>query len=191
MKDLARIASDAGLTVLLDGKIGRQEYRSVTGSLAALQRFAEAYYEPAGDTAKLVERLQNRAALQFEDDDAHVMREAARVLQRDHYLQLAREAHEQAAAAPFPDELTPELREVLGWANFRCAPVAHLMRAAGADIETKAEDEQAVVLHWFVTLVLKHGADWWSVARAELTEMQQRITVASNAVQSCEGNHGR
>lgn len=179
MKDLAQIARDAGLTVLLDGKIGRQEYQSVTGNLAALQRFAEAYYEPAGDTAKLVERLLNRAALQFEDDDAQVMREAARVIQRDHYLQLARDAVQQNASAPFPDVLTDDLREVLGWPNFRCGPIAHLMRAAGADIKTKAEDEQAVVLHWFVTLVLKHGADWWNVARTELAEMQERITGAS------------
>ena len=190
MKDLAQLARDAGLTVLLDGKIGRQEYQSVTGSLAALQRFAEAYYEPAGDTAKLVERLQNRAALQFEDDDAQVMREAARMLQRDHYLQLARDAAQQTALAPFPEELTEELREVLGWANFRCGPIAHLMRAAGADIKTKAEDEQAVVLHWFVKLVLKYGADWWSVARTELAEMQQRISAASAAPQACEDNHG-
>lgn len=179
MKDLAKLARDAGLTVLLDGKIGREEYQSVSGSLAALQRFAEAYYEPAGDTAKVVERLLNRAALQFEDDDADVMREAARMLQRHHYVQLAREAKAQAAIAPFPEELTDDLREVLGWPNFRCAPVAHLMRAAGAEIEPKAEDEQAVVLHWFVKLVLKHGSEWWNVARNELTEMQQRITNAA------------
>ncbi|TAM50185.1 MAG: hypothetical protein EPN57_20400 [Paraburkholderia sp.] len=124
MKDIALLAHDAGLTVLLNGKIGREEYRSVSGSFAALQRFAEAYYEPAGDTAKLVEKLHNRAALQFEDEDAQVMREA------------------------------------------------------GTDIKTKAEDEQAVVLHWFITLVLKHGANWWNVARTELTEMQKRITGA-------------
>jgi len=180
MKDLAQIARDAGLTVLLDGKIGREEYQSISGNLTALQRFAEAYYEPAGDIAKLVEKLQNRAALQFEDEDVHVMREAARVLQRDHYLQLAREAHAQAAAAPFPDELTPELREVLGWPNFRCGPIAHLMRAAGADIKPKAEDEQAVVLHWFVTLVLRHGANWWDVARTKLAETHERISGAAH-----------
>lgn len=176
MKDLAKLARDAGLTVLLNGKIGREEYQSVSGSLTALQRFAEAYYEPAGDTANVVERLLNRAALQFEDDDSQVMREAARMLQRHHYVQLAREAKAQAATAPFPEELTDDLREVLGWPCFKCGPIAHLMRAAGAEIKPKAEDEQAVVLHWFVTLVLKHGSDWWNVARTELTEMQQRIT---------------
>ena len=52
------------------------------------------------------------------------------------------------------------------------------MRAAGADIKPKAEDEQAVVLHWFVKLVMKHGTDWWNVARTELAEMQARITTA-------------
>lgn len=178
MRDIATIATAAGLTIILDGKIGREEYRSVSGSLGSLQRFAESYYEPAGDTAVIIEKLLNRAALQFEDDDANVMREAARVLQREYYMQLAREAIQQSAPAPYPDELTPELREVLGWPNFRCGPVAHLMRAAGADIQPRAEDEQAVVLHWFIGLVLKHGADWSSVAGQELKAMQERTAQA-------------
>jgi hypothetical protein len=94
MKDLAKLARDAGLTVLLDGKIGRQEYQSITGSLAALERFAMAFYEPAGDNKALIESLLNRAALQIDDNDARVMREAARVLTRDHYVSMAREAAE-------------------------------------------------------------------------------------------------
>ncbi|RDU99178.1 hypothetical protein DWV00_08615 [Trinickia dinghuensis] len=289
MIDITKVARDAGLTVVLDGKIGTQEYQSVSGSLAALQRFADGYYKPTGDAAKTVEKLLNRAALQFEDEDAAIMREAARMLQRDHYVHLAhaarasastpptryfvydndggyeefatdaeRAAHHHdaiqtylddgwseevksvvsgtvthktvqtnleqqparcqehadadgehceacdawnewpdhsfdttcsyeaepiasgdAAAAPFPDELTPELREVLGWPNFKCGPVAHVMVAAGAVIKPKAEDEQAVVLHWLVKLVLKHGADWWTIGRDELREMQQRIKQAA------------
>ncbi|QCP50190.1 hypothetical protein FAZ95_13975 [Trinickia violacea] len=75
----------------------------------------------------------------------------------------------------FPEELTDNLREALGWPNFRCGPVAYLMRAAGAQIEPKAEDEQAAVLHWFVKLVLKHGNDWWTVARDELAAMRERV----------------
>src|SRR5260370_39186777 len=39
--DIAVVARAAGLTVLLDGKIGREEYRSVSGSLPALERFAD------------------------------------------------------------------------------------------------------------------------------------------------------
>lgn len=37
--DMARASE---MTVILDGKIGREEYQSVCGSLSALQRFAEA-----------------------------------------------------------------------------------------------------------------------------------------------------
>jgi len=48
--DLIELARESGMAVLLDGKIGRQEYVSVTGSLAALARFADAVRKaPAKD----------------------------------------------------------------------------------------------------------------------------------------------
>jgi hypothetical protein len=37
--DMARVS---GMTVILEGRIGREEYQSVCGSISALQRFAEA-----------------------------------------------------------------------------------------------------------------------------------------------------
>ncbi|WP_233804382.1 hypothetical protein [Paraburkholderia sp. HP33-1] len=40
--DIIDMARASGMTVILDGKIGREEYQSVCGSLSALQRFAEA-----------------------------------------------------------------------------------------------------------------------------------------------------
>jgi hypothetical protein len=39
--DIIDMARASGLTVILDGRIGREEYRSVCGSVSALQRFAE------------------------------------------------------------------------------------------------------------------------------------------------------
>ncbi|MBP0588334.1 hypothetical protein J8I87_01070 [Paraburkholderia sp. LEh10] len=42
--DMARAS---GLTVILDGRIGREEYQSVCGSMSALQRFAEALSQSA------------------------------------------------------------------------------------------------------------------------------------------------
>lgn len=39
--DVLELARDSGLTVLLDGKIGRQEYTGVSGSFDALQLFAQ------------------------------------------------------------------------------------------------------------------------------------------------------
>jgi hypothetical protein len=48
--DLIELARESGMAVLLDGKIGREEYVSVSGSLAALARFADAVRkEPAPD----------------------------------------------------------------------------------------------------------------------------------------------
>ncbi|MFM0243833.1 hypothetical protein [Paraburkholderia sediminicola] len=41
--DIAAMARTAGLTVLLDGRIGRETYESVSGSLEALRRFGDAY----------------------------------------------------------------------------------------------------------------------------------------------------
>jgi hypothetical protein len=40
--DIIDMARASGITVILDGRIGREEYQSVCGSLSALQRFAEA-----------------------------------------------------------------------------------------------------------------------------------------------------
>lgn len=39
--DILDLAKQSGMTVVLDAKIGRQEYRTVHGSVAALERFAE------------------------------------------------------------------------------------------------------------------------------------------------------
>jgi hypothetical protein len=40
--DILTIAIDSGLLVTLDGRIGREEYKSVHGSIIALDRFASA-----------------------------------------------------------------------------------------------------------------------------------------------------
>jgi hypothetical protein len=41
------MAHASGFTVILDGRIGREEYQSVCGSVSALQRFAEAVRQDA------------------------------------------------------------------------------------------------------------------------------------------------
>jgi hypothetical protein len=40
--EILKIARDSGMQVILDDRIGREEYCSVVGSVQALQRFAEA-----------------------------------------------------------------------------------------------------------------------------------------------------
>ncbi|KWC82736.1 hypothetical protein WL58_17855 [Burkholderia cepacia] len=78
----------------------------------------------------------------------------------------------------YPDEMSPALRDVLGRPNFWCGPIAHEMRAAGAEIKTKAEDEQAHVLHWLVKLVLDHGDDWQKHAATDLRAIREKANAA-------------
>ncbi|HYD58910.1 MAG TPA: hypothetical protein VEC35_01050 [Noviherbaspirillum sp.] len=84
-----------------------------------------------------------------------------------------------AEVLAWPPELTPDLEEVLGWPNFRCGPVAHLFQAAGYDIKKKAESEQAFVLHWLASLVLKHGENWRDKASEKLRELQDQVAALS------------
>jgi hypothetical protein len=46
--DILELARDSGMLVLLDARIGGEEYHSVSGSLQTLQRFAEAIRDSLG-----------------------------------------------------------------------------------------------------------------------------------------------
>lgn len=48
--DIIEIARESGMLVLLEARIGREEYHSISGSLAALQRFAKAVQDHGGDS---------------------------------------------------------------------------------------------------------------------------------------------
>lgn len=56
------------------------------------------------------------------------------------------------------------MRKILGRPNFACAQLAHFLRQKGHEIKTRAEDEQAAVLHWSLGLYLQHGAKWIQAA---------------------------
>jgi hypothetical protein len=84
-------------------------------------------------------------------------------------------ASKDAVTLSYPEELTPDLREVLGWMCFQCISLAQCMRADGVEIATRAEDEQAVVLHWLTKFVLKHGTDWRPHAGEALKAMRERV----------------
>jgi hypothetical protein len=75
----------------------------------------------------------------------------------------------------YPPEMTPELRHVLGMMCFQLARYAHLFRSVGADIKTRAEDEQAYCLHWLIKHVLAHGAEWASHADADVAAAREKI----------------
>lgn len=67
--------------------------------------------------------------------------------------------------------LDEEVRWILGRPNFWCASIAEQLRRSGRSIAKKAEEEQAAVIHWFLTLYLEHGAKWPDVAADELRQM--------------------
>lgn len=60
----------------------------------------------------------------------------------------------------YPEELTPDLALILGMPNFQCAPIAHALRAGGAEIAPRAEAEQAYVIHWMTKLAIDYPEDW-------------------------------
>lgn len=67
-------------------------------------------------------------------------------------------------ALPRMPELPPlddELVAILGRPNFMCAGIAARMRELGHTIKTRAENEQAAVLHLLLSFYLKHGAVEW------------------------------
>ncbi|PRZ56620.1 hypothetical protein BX589_101270 [Paraburkholderia fungorum] len=84
-------------------------------------------------------------------------------------------------ALTYPAEMTPELHHVLGMMCFQLARYAHLFRSVGADIKTRAEDEQAYCLHWLIKHVLAHGAEWASHADADVAAAREKIAAIQEA----------
>lgn len=79
-------------------------------------------------------------------------------------------------AKAWPEELTPELRQVLGLMLWETGPLAHLFRKAdGREIPRRAEAEQAFILHWLIGLALEHGPEWRTVAAAEIGRLHQQL----------------
>jgi hypothetical protein len=66
-----------------------------------------------------------------------------------------------------PDD---EVRWILGRPCFWCGSIAEALRRNGHDIPTKAEDEQASVIHWMLSMYLKHGDKWREFAHHFLVE---------------------
>lgn len=91
---------------------------------------------------------------------------------------------QQQGKREYPETLDDELRFILGMQNFRACPMAHLFRAAGAEIKTKCEDEQAYVLHWMIGLYLKHGKEWMQYANADLDEAKIKTGIGTIPVES-------
>ena len=81
----------------------------------------------------------------------------------------------------YPQEMTPELAEVLGMMVFQSGPIAHAFRDAGHAIPNKCEAEQAFVLHWLIGLALEHGEDWQKRAGETLDGLRPRTEGGDDA----------
>lgn len=75
----------------------------------------------------------------------------------------------------YPRELTDELRDVLSMMMWNTGPIAHVLRAGGADIPAKGEFEQAHVLHWLTLLVLEHGTAWREKGEEEIERIRAAL----------------
>lgn len=75
-------------------------------------------------------------------------------------------------APAYPSEMTPALQDVLSLMLWETGSIAHVLRVGGAEIKTKAEDEQAHVLHWLIQLALRYDEAWRSRAVARLNEIK-------------------
>jgi hypothetical protein len=81
----------------------------------------------------------------------------------------------------WPELLTPELREILGWMCFQLGQMAHAYQAVGEFVGTegklnkRAEDEQAFMLHKWLGYWSKHGEEWNKHAAADLKRVRAAI----------------
>ncbi|AVA32981.1 hypothetical protein [Cupriavidus metallidurans] len=79
---------------------------------------------------------------------------------------------QQPGTLPYPIDLTEVLFDVLSLMLWDTGPIAHVLRAGGADIKKRAEDEQAHVLHWLIQLALQHGPAWRERALTSINEIR-------------------
>lgn len=83
----------------------------------------------------------------------------------------------------WPHKLTSELEYILGRPNFTLIRFAQAYRAAGFEIERRAESEQAFFIHRFVGHWFAKGDDWQASMKAELMALQ---SLASRAKDDAE-----
>lgn len=87
--------------------------------------------------------------------------------------------------------LDDDLIAILGRPNFTCIHLAQALRLCGVEIKTKAEHEQATVIHFLLTRYMLHGADWAKHADADLRAMLDKVEAANKAAMSTNAEHGK
>jgi hypothetical protein len=77
--------------------------------------------------------------------------------------------------------LNRDLRAILGRICYTCVEIATILRANGVEIARRAEDEQAAVIHWLLTVYAEHGEAWAHEADKQLRVLAKRALEASKA----------
>lgn len=95
------------------------------------------------------------------------------------------EANTQRA---WPEGLTPELHRILGLMCFQLGKFAQGYReigefvdAAGEPLASRAEDEQAFMLHKFLGFWFVHGAEWGTAANADIERVIEKLDEKTGA----------
>lgn len=78
----------------------------------------------------------------------------------------------------WPKGLTPPLQKILGMMCFQIGSYAHAYRDAGefvdvdgTPLKSRAEDEQAFILHRWISYWDEHGDEWASFAQADINRV--------------------
>ncbi|MDE4918596.1 hypothetical protein ACUXAV_000695 [Cupriavidus metallidurans] len=121
-------------------------------------------WDGRGDDAKVIARA-------YGDTPQHAM-ELAKAIHRA----LLNAPTQEPGTLPYPTEITEALFDVLSLMLWHTGPIAHVLRAGGAEIKKRAEDEQAHVLHWFIQLAIQHGPAWRERATASINEIRAAVT---------------
>lgn len=80
--------------------------------------------------------------------------------------------------------LDDDLRWILSRPNFWCIFPANALRVDGKEIKTRAEDEQAAVIHWLLNLYITHGADFGDVMKSEINRLREKVNKLSECAAS-------
>lgn len=164
----------AGITEELPPSlIGKKVYVTTIPPTPAAQ--ADGGAEERDDLVSLIAECRNVFPIPEEGHPLEVHWRAAMAdpMHVPGYLQEIAKSRAQAdsgvvedAARQFP-ALTPELESILGTMCFQCIAIAQALRAAGHLINTKAEAEQAAVLHWMLGHYFRHGDEGWRKAASD------------------------
>jgi hypothetical protein len=159
----------------------REQLRKAAATMSALHGTASPVDEGRGD---LDARIPDHAFRVFVDEHAALLHELAHGLSAEPDAASVPAQGAAPTAAPEATDLTilnDDLIAILGRPNFTCIRIAQALRLCGADIKSKAEDEQAAVIHFLLMRYMRHGSDWAKHADIDLRAMLDQVEAKNKA----------